>query len=97
MSRQGGGVCHYRPLSFVGVAPRKDKTPDFSLSAREILAGALEHVDPLANPAEHVRGEQSADRASDDQCPAREQLCALPSWWLSKWARNSTLLLETRP
>jgi hypothetical protein len=49
---------------------------DAGAAAGEVLAGALEHVDLPTDPAEHVRGEQPADRATDDQCPARGHLCA---------------------
>ena len=36
-------------------------------ASRKVLGAALEHVDVPAGRAQHVRGEQPAERAADDQ------------------------------
>jgi len=47
---------------------------DAGAASGEILVSALEHVDFPADPTKQVRSEQAANRASDDQCPARDHL-----------------------
>ena len=44
-------------------------------ASRKVLGAALEHVDAPAGRAQQVRGEQSAERAADDQRVAIRSHC----------------------